>query len=393
MAIVVNKTDSGNSNVGTKKEPDIINILTPSIQNMCKELIVPQSEFEPEKFADILSEYIKDNQRILYTPISDFIYMCYEEHSLTEADQLLDDMVGNIESVLEYVNQPDYQRKITAERNPGKKQAMRDAKKSVLKIWDHANLANKQYHTLKQTDDEFRTKFDERFDKSFEERFDPTFKEEFANSMTPEKENLTKEMNAQLITMVGIFTALAFLIFGGISSLDNLFTSENISIPRLMIIGSVWGLCILNLVFVFLFCVGKMTKLNFKSTDDKTASIFRKYPIVWWCNFAIMLVLGGSIWIYYITTRDGLGWLDEFCNKYPQSFTIVGSIIFIIVFIILAVVLGNLTRHKEITDQNSVKELDSPNTYIKANIAIQTGEKGKNAIKKSTRTRRKSRKR
>mgnify|MGYP007007140284 CR=1 FL=1 len=34
---------------------------------------------------------------------------------------------------------------------------------------------------------------------------------------------LTKEMNMQLISLIAIFTALSFIVFGGISSLDNIF--------------------------------------------------------------------------------------------------------------------------------------------------------------------------
>lgn len=72
-----------------------------------------------------------------------------------------------------------------------------------------------------------------------------------------------------------------------VSSLDNIFSNSGLPVLKLMMVGSVWGLCILNLIFVFLFCVGKMTKLNFKSTDDETADIFQKYPIVWWSDFII----------------------------------------------------------------------------------------------------------
>ena len=67
------------------------------------------------------------------------------------------------------------------------------------------------------------------------------------------KENLTKEMNEQLITLVSIFTALAFLLFGGISSLDNIFSGiDKTSILKLLMIGCIWGICLVNLIFVFL---------------------------------------------------------------------------------------------------------------------------------------------
>ncbi len=341
---VFTKTDSCGNNADGDNKLDVIDAMTQKINEMCEKLIMSKNDFNATDFVEMLTAYMDEYDRILYSPISNCIYHCYITQSFDEAAQMVDNINENIIVVLGFVNSKEYQSKVDAEANEEKKKAMQDVKKSVLKIWDHANLADKQYQSLKQTDDEFRTKFDERFNK------------EFLDSMTLVKENLTKEMSAQLITMVGIFTALAFLIFGGISSLDNLFTNQDLSIPRLMIIGSVWGLCILNLVFAFLFCVGKMTKLNFKSTEDKGASIFCKYPIVWWCDFAILMVLGASIWLYYLTTRDGLGWLDECCNSSPKLFAIVGSILLVIIFVVLAIVLSKLTRYREPENKDSSVE-------------------------------------
>lgn len=250
MAIDVNIIDGGR-HVDAEFEQDITDILSYNIQSLCDDLIAQPSKFNKEDFADKLTKYIEIYERILYTPISNFIYTCYEVYLPDEAEQLMHNITGNIGSVLKFVNSENYKRKVSNEKDSEKKKALQDTKKYILKIYDHVNLAINQYHSLKQTDDEFRTKFDAQFDEAFGKRFDPKFEKEFTKKMAPEKEKLTKEMNAQLITMVGIFTALAFLIFGGISSLDNLFTNQSISIPRLMIIGSVWGLCILNLVFVF----------------------------------------------------------------------------------------------------------------------------------------------
>ena len=46
---------------------------------------------------------------------------------------------------------------------------------------------------------------------------DNEYDEKFQKRITAYKEEMSKEMNTQMITMVGIFTALAFLIFGSIS--------------------------------------------------------------------------------------------------------------------------------------------------------------------------------
>ena len=59
--------------------------------------------------------------------------------------------------------------------------------------------------------------------------------ESFDSSIEPFKAELEKEMSAQLLTMVSIFTALAFLVFGGINSLGNIFTNHQIPILKLII--------------------------------------------------------------------------------------------------------------------------------------------------------------
>ena len=179
-----------------------------------------------------------------------------------------------------------------------------DTQKAVLKIWDHVNLAQQQYNALKQSDDEY--------------------KEKFEKLISSYKEDMTKDVNNQLLTMVSIFTALAFLVFGGISSLDNIFSVHGVPLLKLMCVGAVWGLCILNLIFVFLFCVGKMTKLNFRSSDDPEATIFQKYPVIWWTDLMLMSILLLCLWGYYIQQYEIADWLICICLANQKSATLAG---------------------------------------------------------------------
>ena len=43
---------------------------------------------------------------------------------------------------------------------PQDKKIYEDTEKVLIKIWDHVNLAQTQYSGLKQTDEEYRKKFD-----------------------------------------------------------------------------------------------------------------------------------------------------------------------------------------------------------------------------------------
>lgn len=320
--IIITKTENNVSYEITDK--DLTQEMTESVNAFCQSLFVDSNIFEKEKaFNDIL-DYIRQYDRLLYAPISNTIYACFDEHEAEEAINMIGTMGSNIESVVAYTQSPEFRKRLEESNSKSTKQ-MEDARKAVLKIWDHVNLAQQQYSALKQTDEEYRKKFNK--------------------SISPIVENITKDMNAQLLTMIGIFTALAFLIFGGISSLDNIFGNLELPLFKLMVIGAVWGICILNLVFIFMFCVGKMTKLNFKSTDDKNANIFQKYPIVWWSNLIIASIMILSIWGYYLTKNEVHNWFDEICIKHSALVSIIGTAFILALIVWVARKLIKVTKY------------------------------------------------
>ena len=57
-----------------------------------------------------------------------------------------------------------------------------------------------------------------------------------------------------------------------------------------------WGLEMLNVIFVFLFCVGKMTGQDFKSNKNEEATFYQKYPVVVLTNFILILVMMAFMW-------------------------------------------------------------------------------------------------
>lgn len=256
--------------ISENEKRDIIQEKTQAIIGFFLLLKTENSEFDEKKAFDVLLDYIKSHDRILYAPISNEIYDQYNKNTPEVAERTLATISSNMEKLTTYTWSEEYKSKLNSE-NADLQKHYEDTRKAILKIWDHINLAQQQYSVLKQSDSEYKEKF---------EKLISTY-----------KEDMTKDMSNQLLTMVSIFTALAFLVFGGISSLDNIFSSQGIPLLKLMCIGSVWGLCILNLVFVFLFCVSKMTHQKFESTDNPNADIFERYAIVWWTNLTILAIL------------------------------------------------------------------------------------------------------
>ena len=276
-----------------------------AINDFFNHLVVKHDVFSNERAFDELQRYIIQYDRILYSPISNIIYSAYEN---SQEEELIGTLMSNLDALVSYSLDPDViaKRKIALKEDTNKR-IVDDTKKAVLKIWDHVNLANQQYKVLKQTDDEYN--------------------EKFKHQISSYKEEMTKEMNAQLLTMVSIFTALAFLIFGGISSLDNIFSIDGIPIMKVLATGLIWGLCIFNLIFLFLFCVGKMTKLNFKSTDDPNATIFQKYPVVWWCDLLLLSLLVICLWLYFMQQYEIDIWLVNICIANAGVTTIIGCLL------------------------------------------------------------------
>lgn len=263
-------------------------------EDFIKTLSVNSNEFNAEVSFEKLCKYLKSYDRLMYAPISNAIYSLYNDGKNNDLDGTL---ITNVESLAAYIDD-------------GKSFDNEDDKKkfvnAVAKLWDHINLASQQYLSLKQTDREFN------------EKFEKNFKDKFGSY----KEEIMRDMNSQLLTMVSIFTALAFLIFGSISSLDNVFSINNIPLLKVMIAGLIWGLCVLNLVFVFLYCVSKMTNLKIKTNANDNDTFFKKYPLVIFVNIVLISILICFIWVYFLQINGVAKW---FISPNIKSMALIGS--------------------------------------------------------------------
>ena len=309
--------------------------MTDQVLEFCEQLLIDVSKFDEKKRENVFNliyQYIKTNHRILYSPISNLIYTWFDKENSKIAEANLATMMTNLQSVSSYLETKKYKQKVKAVKgNEDEEKYYHDTEKAILKIWDHVNLAQQQYRTLKQSEDEYKEKFD---------RSISPIKNELESSVKDVTEKI-KDIYAQLLTIVGIFTALAFLLFGGITSLGNIFTNTHLPILKLIIIGCIWSLGILNTVFVFLFCIEKITSLDFDNSEKKQYPIFRKYLIVWWGDFFIFSILALSSWAYYIQNREILKWFENFCKTKPEITSVAG---FIIIACIIVVVMRKLFK-------------------------------------------------
>lgn len=257
--------------------------------------------FLPEDSYKKLEMYKKTYDRLLYTVLSDEIFSCFDDETkIKEGTNIL----TNIDALLVYCeNNENYQKNVH---------------NIILKLKDHANLASRQYNSLKQTDEEYQQKFNKR--------------------IFGFKEKVTQEMAAQLITLVGIFTAIAFVVFGGLSSLESIFSNKR-PLIEIIVIASIWMLGMINLVFIFLKGISNMTQLDISSKNSD--NLLEKYIWIIWFNLIFILVIISVFWINFAKNSIIL---NNLFTKWKEWIYVGGTFLLIILIIRTMCFLINNTK-------------------------------------------------
>lgn len=276
-----------------RKEMDLI----------CEMLSVATQEFDSKNFFDKIHNYIIQNDRLLYSQMTNYIFLL--------SDEEFGVLQTNIDNVVNYMYGEEFEKDFEQESNIKLQRIyLERSQRTVLKMWDHVNLARRQYIMFHHKDADYEKIVDKKM--------------EIAEA------KISKEMNVQLISLVAIFTALSFLVFGGISSLDNIFAgAKDIPILKLIVIGSIWGFCIMNMLFVFMFFVAKIAKLDLSSTDDVNANILKKYPLICWCNLIVVSIFVLSSWVTYISDEELSTKIYETIYNNQTIFFITGTLVII----------------------------------------------------------------
>ncbi len=275
----------------SKMERELVSIIN--------DLKLPSNEFtqqdESRNVLDKLYSYITKHERILYSTISNQIY---ENQKFDRSDQTVGNILSNLDYLYgmsaEYMQEKQNNQKFDDKNLP-------NMDKIILKIWDHVNLAQQQYKELHLSDQEYHNKF--------------------SSQMREEKATLYREINSHMVTMIGIFTALSFVIFGGINSIETAFSGiENTPITKLMVIGCVWGFGLLNLVYIFLYCIAKLNNLNFKNHVGINANFIQRYQFIVIPNLVLIGLLMLSLWMYFATSNSLLINFIQWCNANQLCF-------------------------------------------------------------------------
>lgn len=305
LKIDLTKQDGSTVQIGADADKEVNQKLDErhkQIAVICEQLSVSTQNFDPSESYSKIVEYIKTYDRWLYSDISGYLFACDENTSATFS--------SNLDSLQVYAYGL-----VTSGKSKDKRMVI-----AIDKLWDHSNLAQKQNSSLHDNDEIFKARFDK--------------------NLIPFEARFSHEMTSQFISLIAIFTALSFILFGGISSLDNIFSNATgIPILELMIVGCIWSLCISNLIFVFMFFISKLTHISIKASDRSNASLGEKYPLFVWCNFVQALILAISCWLYYIDYSNSGGWLLTLSQKHAECSFAIGLILISVVFAVIAYIL------------------------------------------------------
>jgi len=253
---------------------DHIDSMSFDMLKLCKELSrsVANGKFDSMHWLGELRKYIsKNDNRLLYSDISNYIFNLSDEEFTTFTTNL--DSVLNAAAALRGTN-------VEQDKN---------LYKTLLKFFDHVNLAHRQNSMFSNKQQDIDN--------------------EIERLLGPKIQDITKDMTSQLVGLVSIFTALSFLIFGGISSLQNTFNSlsaaanaQNSILPTL-IVTLAWAFCLMNLLFGFMYFVLRIVK---PPVSQIQTNIVQRYPVVFLCDYVLLLlfvVLCGS----WFAERNGVG--------------------------------------------------------------------------------------
>lgn len=286
-----------------------INEMEEAMDEVCEMLSIETKTFDPKSFFEKIYKYIVQKDRLIYTNVTNYIF--------TLNDEQFGVLLTNIDKVANYMYTNQFSVDFAQQLKRNKRECDR-TQRAIIKLWDHVNLARRQFNLYYQNNSDYQRIVDEKMENA--------------------ESRISKEMNMQLISLVSIFTALSFLLFGGLSSLDNILDgAKDIPILKLLITGNIWCLCMMNLIFVFMFFVAKLTKLSIKSTEDVNANFIQKYPFVWWSNW--ILCSSGTVfgWIYYLKRRQLLCEIENGLFNNSKAFVFTVSAVIVIVIIVTGI--------------------------------------------------------
>lgn len=270
------------SQEGTEEDPFLL--AAKNTRALCEALNVETSSFDVNTWIAKLYNLKQQGDRIIYSSVSDYIYPLDE----TTCSRI----------------RTNLQRATIEEKAKDDKSMM----KVLLKLTDHIELAGRQRDFLEE-----RVKA---MDKVMQTRMKEIVEEK------------TRNVKSELIGLVALFTALAFVSFGGIASLENVLNVVAANVPALKtaLIVIFWMFCMMNLLFIFMYFVLRVIWRKEIIYEKTREMLVKRYPVIFASNYVLLVIL----------TTTGLMYLAQKLRLYDlmKECTLeVCGILYVILFI------------------------------------------------------------
>lgn len=246
-----------------EKELNAIESIKRDFRRMIDHLFKAPKDFKINDFINILKEYLTNNGRLLY---SEFTTIIIEYNKNSSNDQKVGNIIINLENCISYAMNEE-------------NEIDNIIKKTLIKLWDHANLASNQYNYFIMTDDAFIEKVKPLLEPKTEElkkqysllESEVSDAKETLNNSIEEVKNTKYKIVSDIIGLISIFVAISFVMFGGMTLLNNLFDFSNmiyVPVTEMLCLGSLIGLILIAIIYAFMVFI---LKLLDKSYTDKLA--------------------------------------------------------------------------------------------------------------------------
>lgn len=238
------------------------------------------NSFDIKDWIKDFSQFAKDYKKLLYAKISSRIIAC-------EDNSIIENLTNNISSVIEAIKPKE--KGETAEESIIL--VDKDCYTLFLKFHDHCNLAMTQRDVYLRTEEDFK-KISASTKKEVSDSLNKATME--ITKLTQESEDkinsLEKNITGQLISLVSIFTALSFVIFGGISVLGSLLENiKTLPLLNILFVADLWMLCMINLFVIFVKLIIKLT-----NAKDVNLDFYKKVNYI--LIACLIIIMGIFIW-------------------------------------------------------------------------------------------------
>lgn len=279
-----------------------------------KNILIKLAKNDAIKSDDDKSKYLRQLKNIYFSNNKQVFNHYYSDifpllTKLKETENNIALVGQNLEQILEYsIN----------DGNP-------NVYKVLKKLWDHANLEIARI--------DYVNAIDARLDitgNDLSEKYKKISVE--AQKINEKQKDINKTINrinniySEFISILGIFSAIVLVYFGGTSIIGNVLDVINeTSIFKGILICLVAGIIIFNIIFMFLYFLAKILDRSIAATNQYVEfyNIFDRfkirYPIIFYINLLLVfcIVIDCLTWlvVLLLNNESFIACLDLFVNK------------------------------------------------------------------------------